>query len=280
MPASATMGWTRQRHRLARTAALVALGALCAVPAKAIAGPTVVSLTFDDGRATAYPARSILTAHGMHGTFYINSALPGTDSYYMTWQQIGDLAADGNEIGGHTLDHVDLTSVSSAEARRQVCDDRTNLAARGFNPVSFAYPEILYNATAQQIVRDCGYASGRAGDASYPPAESLPPADPYAIRTVPAIETKTTLAQMQGFVTSVENAGGGWVVFMFHSVCSSCGTTYAISPANLTALLDWLGARAGNGTVVQTVGEVMGAGSGPDTTAPTSSIACNSGPCG
>jgi hypothetical protein len=280
MPAPAMMGPTRRRRRLARTAALGALCVLGALPAKALAGPTVVSLTFDDGRATAYAARSILSAHAMHGTFYINSGPVGTDSYYMTWQQIGDIAADGNEIAGHTLDHTVLTQVSTAEATRQVCDDRANLIAHGFNPVSFAYPEIAYNATVQQIVRDCGYASGRAGDASYPPAESLPPADPYAIRTVPAIETKTTLSQMQGFVTSVENAGGGWVVFMFHSVCSSCGTTLAITPANLTALLDWLAPRAANGTVVQTVGEVMGAGSGPDTTPPTSTITCNAGSCG
>jgi hypothetical protein len=29
----------------------------------------VVSLTFDDGRAAAYPARSVLSAHVTHRTF-------------------------------------------------------------------------------------------------------------------------------------------------------------------------------------------------------------------
>ena len=42
----------------------------------------------------------------MHGTFYLNSGRLGTNSYYMTWDQIADLAADGNEIGGHTVDHT------------------------------------------------------------------------------------------------------------------------------------------------------------------------------
>ena len=67
---------------------------------------------------------------------------------------------------------------------------------------------------------------------------------------------------------------------MFHSVCTSCGTTWAVSPTNLSALLDWLAPRSANGTVIKTVGEVMGAGSGPDTTPPSSSIACNGGACG
>jgi peptidoglycan/xylan/chitin deacetylase (PgdA/CDA1 family) len=243
------------------------------------AAPTVVSLTFDDGRAAAYPARSILASHGMRGTFYLNSAYVGSDSYYMTWAQIDGLAADGNEIGGHTLHHTNLTSVSAAQAKTEVCDDRAALNARGHSATSFAYPEIAYNATVQQIVRDCGYTSARGGDDRYPPAESLPPADPFGIRTVPAIETKTTLANMQQYVTNVENSGGGWVVFMFHSVCSNCGTTLATSEANLKALLDWLQPRSANGTTVRTVGEVTGADSGPDTTPPTSSMACNGGSC-
>lgn len=269
----------RTGRRVGRVAVLAALCLVAAVPAKAHAAQTVVSLTFDDGRANAYPARSILSSHAMHGTFYLNSGGLGTDSYYMTWDQVAGLAADGNEIGGHTVDHTVLTSVSSDEAIHEVCDDRATLQAHGYNPVSFAYPEIAYNASVQQIVRDCGYTSARAGDASYPPAESLPPADPYAIRTVPAIESNTTLSQMQGYVTSVENSGGGWVVFMFHSVCTNCGTTLAVSPTNLSALLDWLGPRSANGTVIKTVGEVMGAGSGPDTTPPASSMTCNGGAC-
>jgi peptidoglycan/xylan/chitin deacetylase (PgdA/CDA1 family) len=270
----------RAGGRVGRAAVLAALWLVAVVPATAQAAPTVVSLTFDDGRANAYPARSILSSHGMHGTFYLNSGGLSADSYYMTWEQVAGLAADGNEIGGHTVDHAVLTSLTTDQAMHEVCDDRATLQAHGYNPVSFAYPEIAYNASVQQIVRDCGYSSARAGDASYPPAESLPPADPYAIRTVPAIESKTTLAQMQGYVTSVESSGGGWVVFMFHSVCTNCGTTLAVSPTNLSALLDWLAPRSANGTVVKTVGEVMGAGSGPDTTPPTSSIACNGSACG
>ena len=67
---------------------------------------------------------------------------------------------------------------------------------------------------------------------------------------------------MQTDVTQAENNGGGWVVLVMHSVCNGCDTA-SISPSQLTSFLDWLQPRALNGTVVKTVGEVMGGGGPP-----------------
>src|SRR5829696_3245578 len=39
---------------------------------------------------------------------------------FLTWDELSDLAADGNEVGGHTPDHVDLTKLRTTEATRQV----------------------------------------------------------------------------------------------------------------------------------------------------------------
>ena len=103
----------------------------------------------------------------------------------MTWQQISDLQADGNEIGGHTVDHVDLTSttLSAAEKRRQVCEDRQNLVTRGFNPVSFAYPYSRHDAAARTIVAECGYSSARGAGGAPVGGETIPPLDPFGTRT-------------------------------------------------------------------------------------------------
>src|SRR5438105_4345074 len=60
---------------------------------------TVVTIQFDDGVADQYTARSILAAHGMHATFYVNSGVIG-DSAHMTWAQLHDLYTDANETGG------------------------------------------------------------------------------------------------------------------------------------------------------------------------------------
>src|SRR5437867_1666470 len=88
-----------------------------AKPAHAVA-QTIVTIQFDDGVADQYTARSLLAAHQMHATFYVNSGLIG-DSAHMTWAQLHDLYADGNEIGGHTLTHANLKHLKTAVARQQ-----------------------------------------------------------------------------------------------------------------------------------------------------------------
>jgi hypothetical protein len=252
-------------------------------------GQTIVSLTFDDGRQTQYSARGPLAAHGMRGTFYINSGLVAstTGDYYMTWGQIQDLAADGNEIGGHTLTHAHLPNLSTDAARHEVCDDRTNLLNHGFSPVlSFAYPYAEYNASVESIVQGCGYTSARtvggirSGNvcSGCPFAETIPPLDAYATRTPEDISSSTSLAAMQSYVTQAEG-GGGWVQFVFHGI----GDRGGVPLSQFTAFLDWLQPRAANGTVVRTVYEAMSGAPPPppgqDTFPPSTTIACNGAPC-
>ena len=55
-----------------------------------------------------------------------------------------------------------------------------------------------------------------------------------------------------------EANGGGWVQFVFHRLCEQCGP-YAITPAKLTAFLDFLRGEVGGGRVtVQTTAQVIG----------------------
>src|SRR5688572_27029616 len=88
--------------------------------------PLTVSLEFDDATADQYQLRSILSDRGMHGTFFVNSGrigLPG----YMTLAELQSLAADGHEIAGHTVSHLDLATADLAEQKRQICNDRVAL---------------------------------------------------------------------------------------------------------------------------------------------------------
>ncbi len=121
---------------------------------------TVISMTFDDGWANNATAASLLAGYGMRGTFYVNTNTVGT-SGYLTWAELAAMDARGSEIGGHSLDHADLTSLDSVEARRQVGEDRASLTARGFDALSFAYPFGESNSAVQRLVRDCGYQSAR-----------------------------------------------------------------------------------------------------------------------
>jgi peptidoglycan/xylan/chitin deacetylase (PgdA/CDA1 family) len=266
----------------------------CLAPASAAAGPTVVTLTFDDGIGSQYAARSMFAAHGMHGTFYVNSGNVGANSYYMTWSQVDGLAADGNEIGGHTVNHQRLTSLTPDEQRHQICDDAATLRNRGYAITSFAYP---YGAgttdtNVRSLLQECGYDSARKvggiRDASdcpeCPPAETMPPGDPYVIRSNPYVTGPMTLAMLQGWVTQAENSGGGWVPLMFHDICDGCYDA-SVSQTTLSQFLDWLQQRAALGTVVKTMHEVIDGPPPPppppptDTTPPTTSVFCNAALC-
>jgi peptidoglycan/xylan/chitin deacetylase (PgdA/CDA1 family) len=244
---------------LAMTLYALSMSAQAASPAgRATATPappglTVVTLGFDDGFNDAYAARAILSAHGMHGTFFINSGVVG-DSTHMTWAQLQDLYADGNEIAGHGLTHASLKSLKGYALLHEVCDDRVNLFNQGFQPTSFAYPFGSYNSTTQQALQTCGYNSGRTVCCG---PDTIPPGAAYATDAMPSVKGSHTLADLQGWVTQTEQAGGGWAQFVFHHVCDGCDV-YSVSPATLTAFLDWLQPRVASGTVVSTTHEVVG----------------------
>lgn len=263
-----------------------------AFPAVAKAGPTIVSINLDDSTADQYQARAMLAQDGLHATFFINSNNIGASSSFMTWNQLTGIGADGNEIAGHTLDHVDLTTVSSTEATRQVCDDRQALISHGFNPVDFAYPYGAENASIESIVSGCGYSSARrawgicplgqavpncpdgvGGQLSY--TTPLPPTSPWRILTVDVMAWNT-LADLQQGVTRVEASGGGWATLLFHHVCDGCDPSagYSVSPAILSAFIDWLQPRSASGTYVRTMQDVV-----TDHTAPASAISCNGNAC-
>ena len=226
----------------------------------AAAASTVVTIGFDDSTADQFAALPILRAHEMTATFFVNSGSIG-DPEHLSWAQLHTLFNAGNEIAGHTLHHTNLAPLTDAEARQEVCTDRNNLLAEGFSPTSFAYPFGSFDSGTELVVGDCGYNSGRGVSGiskTGPFAETIPPLDPYATRTPPNPKKSTKLSTLQQHVLNAEANGGGWVQFVFHRLCEQCGP-YAITPAKLTAFLDFLqGEVAGGRVVVQTTAQVIG----------------------
>ncbi len=214
---------------------------------------TVVSLTFDDGDADNYSVRSVLAENNLLATFYVVSGFTNSNGY-MTDDQLRDLYNDGNEIGGHTLSHTKLTEVRGEDLKREVCQDRSNLVAYGFEVTSFAYPFGYYDNEAKQAVMDCGYGNAR-GVSGGP--ETIQSADKYGLRAMPYIVSDTRFPKMTRYVTEVENNGGGWVIFVFHHVCDGCNQ-YAVKPEIFSEFAQWLGEQQSNGLVIKTVGEALG----------------------
>jgi peptidoglycan/xylan/chitin deacetylase (PgdA/CDA1 family) len=239
------------------------------------AAPTIVTLGFDDGLVTQYENRALLSSRGLAATYYINSGKLGQPRY-MTWSQVAAMAAEGHEIGGHTLTHARLPSLLAAAQRTEICDDRTALVARGFPALSFAYPFGADDASSNAIAQSCGYLSARTTRGIDWPtcdvcAELIPPRNAYSSRALQA-NASVTAADLQIAVQNTLNTGGGWLQLVFHDVCDGCDD-YGIPAPTFAAFFDWLVAQRTAGTlVVRTAAQVMQGTTPPpppDTTAPT-----------
>ncbi|SFL88609.1 polysaccharide deacetylase family protein [Geodermatophilus ruber] len=263
---------------------------------------TVVSLTFDGGKASQYRyARPLLRQYGMSGTFYVPTGpIDANGPCCMSWQQAQQLYREGDEIGGSTQDARDLTiplpdpAQDYADKQKQVCGARDRLAGLGLDPRSFAYPAGKHtydfstvHRSLADLVASCGYSSGRvigglfADQGPAAAAIPLPPEEPFVVRNPDRTSpSPLTLEELQRAVT----AGAGnrhWIPLVFNEVCHSTDPAYEdcmssvkpVDDAVLSAFLRWLhdagtadGAPAG--TTVRTVREVMGAPPQPPLPAP------------
>jgi peptidoglycan/xylan/chitin deacetylase (PgdA/CDA1 family) len=240
-------------------------------------GPVVVSLTWDDGRASQAQSAAIQQSRGFPATYYVNSGFLGSSRYYLTKPQLDSIAAAGNEIGGHTSLHENLTKIPPADASATVCNDRQQLVS-WYGPAagaSFAYPFGAANADVEQIVKDCGYSSARGVTGvispytcfTCRPSESIPPRNPYRLATPTSVSPSMTLADLQFQVENSALNGGGWVIFVMHDI-GVPGDSLNIDPILYGQFLDWLKTRSE--VSVRTVGDVMANGVPTTTTSSTS----------
>jgi peptidoglycan/xylan/chitin deacetylase (PgdA/CDA1 family) len=136
-----------------------------------------VAITFDDGYEDAWStALPILQRYGLTATFYIISSAVGQPGY-MTWEQIAALRDAGMEIGAHTVNHYDLTSLDAGTASYEIAQSKSDLEARlNIRVASFCYPTGLYNWAIEEQVRAAGFASATTTrwDGDYSDIMALP----------------------------------------------------------------------------------------------------------
>ena len=247
------------------------------LPASALAPPgnpkVVVTFAWGGGLADQMPALQMFGKYGMHATYFVPTGLMCTlsqaqcrkSSPYLTIADVREIAADGNEIGGLSVTHQQLTTMPAAEAEREICDDRSNLFRLGFRATDFAYPFALVSPAIEALARACGYNAGLgAGTLNGAGlcqrcalAETIPPRDPYNVRTpieVNSVSTMWTPGTFESIVTEAQRHGGGWIVFTIHDICATncnLGTT----PAILGAVLSWL---HDHNVAVETMRQVVG----------------------
>ncbi len=127
----------------------------CILPAsarevRAVAGGNCVALTFDDGpHATLTPhLLTVLRQKGVRATFFV------VGQRVRAWPQIvRQMHVDGHEIGNHSWNHPNLTSLSSGAVKNQI--DRTDqavLAAAGVAPTLIRAPYGALNTRVMNAV--------------------------------------------------------------------------------------------------------------------------------
>jgi len=120
--------------------------------------PRPVMISFDDNYREPYDlAVPVLKAHHFTATFFIMTVTIGK-RFFMTTDEIRQLAREGFTIGGHTWDHHLMPSLPDDKLQFQLQESTEDLTAiLGYRPVHFAYPDGVYNPHVAQAVQHAGY---------------------------------------------------------------------------------------------------------------------------
>jgi len=115
-------------------------------------------LTFDDGYDDNFVyALPILKKYNATGTFFIISSKIGKTEY-MNEDQIKALVSAGNEIGSHTVNHLELDKLKGQSLEKEIAQSKADLEKVIGRPIiSFCYPAGKYNDETVAKAKEVGY---------------------------------------------------------------------------------------------------------------------------
>jgi peptidoglycan/xylan/chitin deacetylase (PgdA/CDA1 family) len=133
-----------------------------------------VVLTFDDGYRQDFTSVRPLLAH-RHWPAVLNLAVRNLLEGKLTTPQIRLMIRQGWEVDAHTINHLDLTTLGSAELRHEVAGSRAWIRRRFHVPVDFfCYPSGRYNSRVLAAVRAAGFLGATIeGSAAASPRDGL-----------------------------------------------------------------------------------------------------------
>jgi peptidoglycan/xylan/chitin deacetylase (PgdA/CDA1 family) len=158
---------------------------------QAVLGPRdrrAFAVTFDDAFASVRTyAAPVLRQFGICGTLYVPTAYmaqdgilawPGIEDWQrtsdraelraMSWDQVGELAEYGWEIGSHSHSHPRLTQLSDARLMEELTVSGDELAGRlGKRCESIAYPYGEVDDRVEEAARRTGYRAAAALPGSF-----------------------------------------------------------------------------------------------------------------
>lgn len=118
-----------------------------------------VVLTFDDGYRDFYTdVFPILEFYKIKATLFVVSGFVGRPNNITDPMLREIVSSNLVEIGGHTVNHLALTSLPLEREKKEIVNDKKYLEEKyGIKMVSFAYPYGIFNKETEDLVKEAGY---------------------------------------------------------------------------------------------------------------------------
>ena len=201
-----------------------------------------VLFTFDDGWETVYTkAYPYMLGKGVKGTCWIISSLPdGTDVNYMRTSELQTMYANGWDLGMHTVNHYDLSTLSVADIDTQISGCMAWLNSKGFTRASshMAYPGGGYNAQVLAELTKLGIKSART---THYTLQNMPPDSIYELNTM-ALDNNATFLSIKAVIDNAINAGST-LIFMAHKIADAPSDSLTVATSVLQSIVDYCAQR-------------------------------------
>ena len=135
----------------------------------------IVTTSWDDGSMFDLRVAELMEKYGIKGTFYVPKSYLNN---HLSKAEV--ISLDKRfEIGSHTLNHLDLTSISLSDSEREIKGSKDYLEEMLGHGISMlCYPKGRYNRDIKRIVREANFIAARTTN----PGGFALPKDPYEWR--------------------------------------------------------------------------------------------------
>ena len=199
----------------------------------------LISITFDDFPISAITHGSdVMENYGWRATFYTCAGLEGTTNHHgphYTTDHLLALQASGHEIGGHTLDHLDCSTLPDEAVLSQIEKNRTRLHEMGVTQHidGFAYPFGAASAPLKKLLSNkFDVIRGITNGAHYRRADlnELKSCGVYS----------STIDSVIARINALP-AAPAWLTLFTHDICET-PTEWGCTPAEFIRVLDAIAA--------------------------------------
>jgi len=213
-----------------------------------------LSLTFDDGLPCQIEhALPELDRAGLKGTFFLIKNSPyDTEFRRDVWKKA---AADGHEIGSHSVNHLKAATLSEPAAEEECRESRKFLEKElGISVKSFAYPFTDVTKDLRSAVSR-HYAQARGGRVARED-KFLRPGNGFDMLNVPCyhVGPHSIEAVPQWAQIAIERQS--WVVLMFHGIGPDPSQWDNVTTEQFREMLEQLSEMQASGLWIDTFGAV------------------------